>query len=130
MEKKFQAMNSTRSNFTTDIKSEQKEEETSKIIDDDLVFKCAMTREYKNIQELAIISEGVTFLDNGNLILKQLVNLKKLDLSFNKIYKIDNLDTLVSLKELNLSYNQIDHIENLSKIPGLKILNLDHNKIR
>jgi Leucine-rich repeat (LRR) protein len=64
-----------------------------------------MTREYKNIQELAIISEGVTFLDHGNLILKQLVNLKKLDLSFNKIYKIDNLDTLVSLKELNLSYN-------------------------
>ena len=89
-----------------------------------------MTREYKNIQELSIVSEGLTFLDNGNLILKQLVNLRKLDLSFNKLPKIDNLDTLVNLKELNLSYNLIEHIENLAKLPGLKILNLDHNKIK
>ena len=51
------------------------------------------------------MSEGVTFLDTGNLILKQLVNLKKLDLSFNKLAKIDNIDTLLNLRELNLSYN-------------------------
>ena len=69
-----------------------------------------MTREYRNIQELNIVSEGVTYIDTGNLILKQLVNLKKLDLSFNKLSKIDNLETLTNLRELNLSYNRIEFI--------------------
>ena len=89
-----------------------------------------MTRDLKNVQELAIVSEGLSFIDNGNMVLKQLVNLRKLDLSFNKLYRIDNLEALVSLKDLNLSYNLIDRIENLAKIPGLRILNLDHNKIK
>ena len=98
-------MSSTRSNFNTSIRTETDEENKQQLIDDDLIFKCAMTREYKNIQELSIVSEGLTFLDSGNLFLKQLVNLRKLDLSFNKLPKIDNLETLVNLKELNLSYN-------------------------
>lgn len=129
-EKKFQAMNSTRSNFNNSPKKDQEQEDKQQLIDDDLVFKCAMTRDLKNVQELAIVSEGLSFIDHGNMVLKQLVNLRKLDLSFNKLYRIDNLEALVSLKELNLSYNQIDRIENLAKIPGLRILNLDHNKIR
>jgi len=67
-----------------------------------------MTRDYAKIQDLSIISEGVTFIDAGNIMLKQFVNLKKLDLSFNKLAKIDNLDTLKELRELNLSYNRIE----------------------
>ena len=64
-----------------------------------------MTRDYKAITDLQIMSESITFIDAGNVILKQLINLKKLDLSFNKLMKIDNLDTLKELRELNLSYN-------------------------
>lgn len=41
-------------------------------------------------------------------MLKQFTNLKRLDLSFNKLAKIDNLDTLKELRELNLSYNRIE----------------------
>jgi len=67
-----------------------------------------MTRDYAKIQDLSIISEGVTFIDAGNIMLKQFINLKKLDLSFNKLAKIDNLDTLKELRELNLSYNRIE----------------------
>jgi len=29
-----------------------------------------MTRDYAKIQELSIISEGVTFIDGGNIMLK------------------------------------------------------------
>lgn len=89
-----------------------------------------MTRDYAKIQELSIISEGITFIDTGNVMLKQFTNLKKLDLSFNKIARIDNLDTLSGLRELNLSYNRIEQIENLNKMPNLKILVLDNNKIK
>lgn len=89
-----------------------------------------MTRDYAKVQELSIISEGVTFIDAGNVMLKQFTNLKKLDLSFNKITKIEGLDCLKDLKELNLSYNRIETIENLNKLPNLRVLNLDHNKIK
>lgn len=89
-----------------------------------------MTRDYAKITDLPIISEGVTFIDAGNVMLKQFTNLKKLDLSFNKIAKIDNLDTLSGLRELNLSYNRIEVIENLNKLPNLKTLVLDNNKIK
>ena len=106
------------------------EEEKSKIIEEDLVFKCAMTREYKNIQDLQIIQEGITFIDAGNIMLKQMTSLRRLDLSFNKLYKIGNLDCLKELRELNLSFNVIDSIENLNKLPNLRTLILDHNRIK
>lgn len=89
-----------------------------------------MTRDYKAIIDLQIMSESITFIDAGNIILKQLTNLRKLDLSFNKLMKIDNLDTLKELRELNLSYNQIDYIDGLNKLPNLRVLNLDHNRIK
>ena len=100
------------------------------MIDEDLIFKCAMTRDYGKVQELNIISEGVTFIEAGNVYLKQFISLKKLDLSFNKLTKIDNLDCLKELRELNLSYNRITVIENLTKLPNLRVLTLDHNKIK
>ncbi|CDW76546.1 protein phosphatase 1 regulatory subunit 7 isoform x1 [Stylonychia lemnae] len=122
--------NKTATSFTSNITSSQKEEDKQVIIDEALVFRCAMTRDYAKIQEISIISEGVTFIDGGNIMLKQFVNLKKLDLSFNKLAKIDNLDTLKELRELNLSYNRIEQIENLNKLPNLRVLVLDHNKIK
>lgn len=87
------------------------------LITDELAFKNAMTRDYKGVQELSIMSEGITFIDSGNHVLKQMVSLKKLDLSFNKIARIDNLEGLRDLRELNLSYNRLEEIHaNIGKI--------------
>eukprot|EP00347_Sterkiella_histriomuscorum_P021343 403334317 len=109
---------------------DEKEENKQQLIDEALVFKCAMTRDYAKLTDLQIISEGVTFIDAGNVMLKQFTNLKTLDLSFNKLQKINNLDTLKELRELNLSYNRIETMENLNKLPNLRVLVLDHNKIK
>jgi protein phosphatase 1 regulatory subunit 7 len=77
------------------------------------------------------MQEGITFIDNGNGVLRQLSQLKKLDLSFNKISRIDNLECLKELRELNLSYNRIEEIHpNIGKIVNLRVVNLNHNKIR
>ena len=48
----------------------KKEREQDRLIDEDLVFKYAMTRDYKNIQDLNIVQEGITFIDSGNFLLK------------------------------------------------------------
>lgn len=101
------------------------------LITDELAFKNAMTRDYKGVQELSIMSEGITFIDSGNHVLKQMVALKKLDLSFNKIARIDNLEGLRDLRELILSYNRLEEIHaNIGKIQNLRVINLNHNKIR
>ncbi len=76
-----------------------------------------MSRDYRNMQELSIVQEGVTGIDNGNPILRQLTQLRKLDLSFNSIARIDNLDSLKELRELNLAFNRLEQIDNLYKLP-------------
>ena len=47
--------------------NEQEEDQT---ITEDIVFKCAMTKEYRNIVELNIIKEGITYIENGDLLLR------------------------------------------------------------
>ena len=59
-----------------------------------------------------------------------MTNLKRLDLSFNSLTKLDNLEVLKDLRELNVSYNRIDTIDNLNKFPNLRVLVLDHNRIK
>ncbi|MFX0069996.1 MAG: leucine-rich repeat domain-containing protein, partial [Candidatus Hermodarchaeota archaeon] len=49
--------------------------------------------------------------------LKDLANIKKLDLSYNKIADINGLETLTNLKELNVSYNCISWFERLENVP-------------
>jgi Leucine-rich repeat (LRR) protein len=100
------------------------------LITDEMVFKSAMSRDYRNMQELTLAQENISFLDNNNIVLKQLTALRKLDLSFNKIARIDNLDTLKELRELNLSFNHLENIDNLHKLPQLRTVMLNHNKIR
>lgn len=53
-----------------------------------------------------------------------------LDLSFNRITKIEGLDNLLNLKKLFLSSNKISKIENLNHLVNLKLLELGDNKIR
>lgn len=60
----------------------------------------------------------------------KLVNLENLDLSFNKIKHIKNVDQLTKLKNLYFVQNKISVIENLSTLKNLKNLELGGNKIQ
>ena len=111
------------------MNNDQQQEE-DQTITEDVVFKCAMTKDYKNIVDLNIVKEGITYIESGNLILRQMTNLKRLDLSFNSLTRLDNLDCLKDLRELNVSYNRLDCIDNLTKCINLKTLILDHNRIK
>jgi Leucine-rich repeat (LRR) protein len=51
--------------------------------------------------------------------LEKLVFLEELDLSYNLIQKIENLDQLIRLKDLNLAENSIKKIEGLVKFYDL-----------
>lgn len=53
-----------------------------------------------------------------------------LDISFNRVNKIENLDALVNLEKLFLCSNKISVIENLSCLANLTMLELGDNKIR
>lgn len=53
-----------------------------------------------------------------------------LDLSFNRIRKIENLDNLVKLKKLFFVHNKISKIENLQRLVELEMLELGDNRIR
>lgn len=58
-----------------------------------------------------------------------LTNLKELNLSFNFIEKIENLETLVNLEVLSLFNNRIEVIENMDALDKLVIISLGNNLI-
>lgn len=53
-----------------------------------------------------------------------------LDLSRNRIVKIDTLDALTNLQVLNLSFNRLVKLEGLSSLRLLKIVNVSNNSLR
>ncbi|OQV15264.1 putative Protein phosphatase 1 regulatory subunit 7 [Hypsibius exemplaris] len=53
-----------------------------------------------------------------------------LDLSFNRIGRIENLNSLTCLKKLFLESNRIEKMENLSHLVNLELLELGCNRIR
>lgn len=53
-----------------------------------------------------------------------------LDISFNRITKIENLDNLTNLKRLFLINNKITKIENVGHLENLELLELGSNRIR
>lgn len=77
-----------------------------------------------------MVNESLTYIDTGNIFLRAMTNLRRLDLSFNKLSRIPNFEALKELRELNLSFNRIELIDNLSKLPTLRMLVLDFNKIK
>ena len=77
-------------------------------------------------------SDNVTEYDVfffGRRPLDPLTNLEWLDLSFNKIAKIENLAKLTKLKVLALFSNEIVEVENLESLQELEVLRLGNNKI-
>lgn len=61
--------------------------------------------------------------------ISKLVNLENLDLSFNKIKHIKNVEQLINLKNLYFVQNKISVIENLSTLKKLVNLELGGNRI-
>jgi len=53
-----------------------------------------------------------------------------LDLSFNRLTKIENLEALVNLQKLFLIHNKLTKIENIAHLTGLEMLELGSNRIR
>jgi len=62
--------------------------------------------------------------------LSNFTNLEILNLSQNKIKKIENLNIFSKLEELDISYNDIKKIEGLIELKNLKWLNLNNNQIK
>lgn len=56
--------------------------------------------------------------------------LRHLDLSYNRIRRIEGLDSLKQLKILYLVHNKICKMENLSSLTELTLLELGDNRIR
>lgn len=77
--------------------------------------------------------EELDFYDNRiNHIsshVNKFVKLKNLDLSFNKIKNIKNIDRLVNLENLYFVQNKISEIKNLETLKNLKNLELGGNRI-
>ena len=90
---------------------------------------------YKNKKHKAKDGEidlGLKKIRNLNEIinLENQFFLQKLNLRFNRIFKISNLENLKSLRELNLSGNEILQIEGLENLINLKVLDISGNLIR
>lgn len=97
---------------------------------DNLIDTIAPLKFIQNKEEL----EELDLYDNRfNHISKhvnEFINLKSLDLSFNKLKHIKNLDQLVNLENLYLIENKIEQIENLETMVNLTNLELGGNLIK
>ncbi|AMD19900.1 HCL251Cp [Eremothecium sinecaudum] len=78
------------------------------------------------LEELDLYDNRIKHISRN---VNKLVNLKSLDLSFNKIKHIKNLENLERLESLYFVQNKISTIENLNSFPNLKSLELGGNNI-
>ncbi|KAJ2560043.1 formin-binding protein [Coemansia sp. RSA 1933] len=93
----------------------------------DTVPLAAVASSLKELRELDMYDNRLKRIDQGVGALAQLENL---DLSFNKIRTIENIDALVNLHNLFFVSNKIQTIENLSRLTMLRNLELGANRIR
>jgi len=77
------------------------------------------------LEELQIRNAGISLISN----VEHLGRLKLLDLSLNRLERIENVEGLRSLTELALHGNFIQRIENLDKLNTLEELHLTRNKL-
>ena len=63
----------------------EEEEEDWVIINEEMVFKVAMSREYRSIKTLQLIAKKITKINAGNDLLRSMSNLIELNLASNEI---------------------------------------------
>lgn len=80
----------------------------------------------ETMEELDLYDNRINHIASA---VNKLVKLKNLDLSFNKIKNIKNIDQLVDLENLYFVQNKIREIKNLETLKKLKNLELGGNKI-
>ncbi|ODV79775.1 L domain-like protein [Suhomyces tanzawaensis NRRL Y-17324] len=78
------------------------------------------------MEELDLYDNRINHISSG---IKHLTKLKNLDLSFNKIKNIKNIETLTELENLYFVQNSIKEIKNLETLTKIKNLELGGNKI-
>lgn len=95
---------------------------------DDLFFKKLMRIKWENLTELILTHNNITQI--SPLTTNPLINLYKLDLSYNLLEEIDNfpLTNMLKLSHVNLRNNKIDSPFIFIQLCGLKYLNLINNK--
>ncbi|SCU98568.1 LADA_0H13938g1_1 [Lachancea dasiensis] len=98
---------------------------------------CLRQNQIESMSEVEVLPvetiEDIDLYDNKikhiSSNVNNLVNLKSLDLSFNKIKHIKNLDRLTKLENLYFVQNRISRVENLSTLKSLQNLELGGNEI-
>jgi len=81
----------------------------------------------RNLQELHAENNLISSWDG----VRQMKSLSKSNLSHNRLRDMDlSQSTLPSLEMLNLAFNRIERLENIENIPSLRAINLDHNEIK
>ncbi|AAS52788.1 AER104Wp [Eremothecium gossypii ATCC 10895] len=80
----------------------------------------------ETVEELDLYDNRIKHISRN---VNKLVNLKSLDLSFNKIKNIKNIDKLTKLERVYFVQNKIAVIENLNTLGNLKSLELGGNRI-
>lgn len=80
----------------------------------------------ENLEELDFYDNRINHISSQ---VNKFIKLKNLDLSFNKIKNIKNIDQLVDLENLYFVQNKIKEIKNIEPLQKLKNLELGGNKI-
>lgn len=79
----------------------------------------------KNLSELNLSFNKIKKIQN----IRQLTWLSKLDLGNNELTRIEGLETLERLQNLHLGYNQLTSTAGLEKLYNLRSLQLQRNKL-
>ncbi|CAL6024617.1 leucine-rich_repeat domain-containing protein [Hexamita inflata] len=82
-------------------------------------------KQLKEIERLDLSMNRLEKIDN----ISELKQLKSLDLNQNRIKQIDCLEQLTELENLDISFNQVSQIVKLENLVNIKVLNVSHNKI-
>lgn len=80
----------------------------------------------QDLEELDLYDNRITHINH----LLKFCGLTQLDLSFNKIKNLKNLDTLVALEKFYICQNKLTRIENIAQFTELTYLELGANRIR
>ena len=85
--------------------------------------------QHKNLLELTLSHNRIQTIEDRTFY--YLVKLKYLDISFNYLTQLNNLDGLSSLEYLNLSHNQLRSISEMlfEELSLLRVLDISHNRL-